>query len=252
MPVQVVALTLLVASCGGAASGGTTDATESSTTTVVVTTIPQATTVPPTTTTSSTTTTTRAPTPQELRTGFLTALEDAGWKTHKDELVGWSAKYPGDWDVIADDSGGQFVLVPPAEGGAIVIMTLLDASDNDASSDDYLRRTVVSSVEQGLLREPQDDAWFWLDTDFNGVQGPQDIVGIELSFAIDPTIGGTLTDEQFAPFWHYGYHDPSLRPAFGYLLQTFGVSPVVFENADGIFTSFEPPGGYPSLQASAG
>jgi hypothetical protein len=92
----------------------------------------------------------------------------------------------------------------------------------------------------------------WLDADFNGVQGTQDIVGAELIFAIDPTTGETLADDQLAPVWWYGYYDPGMRPSYGYVMQTFGVSPILFQNADDIFTSFEPPGGYPSYELPRG
>ena len=129
---------------------------------------------------------------------------------------------------------------------------MLDATEDDESSEDYLTGSVTCAVGEGLRREPQEDGWFWLDSDFDGVEGPQDVVGVQLNIAVDPSTGKAVGDDEVAPVWWYGYYDPQSRPSYGYVMQTLGVSPVVFQAADLIFLSFEPPDGFPTLQTPTG
>jgi hypothetical protein len=253
--ILLTALALVGAACGGTTAATTiADSTTVATAAVApTTTVAVATSTEPTTTTASTTTTTtKPPTPQELRDEFLAALDADGWSVYIDETIGWSIRYPGDWEVTVEEPGGIVWFSPPLGGSVLWVSPSLHAVEDDESSDDYLTGNVAFSVDEGLLREPEEDAWFWLDSDFDGVEGPQDVVGVQLSLAVDPTTGEAVGDDEVAPVWWYGYYDPQARPSYGYGIQTIGVSTVVFQNADWILLSFEPPDGFPTLQPPTG
>ena len=250
-------LVFVLVSCGGSESDGaaaaSSDAQEASASTTTsttqaatTTTTAPMTTTSTSTTTTSTTTTTLPPSPEELREEFLSSLRDDGWQTYVDEVVGWSILVPGDWEVEVEDPGGAVLFMTPQQGGLLVVNPALDATSDDVGSFDYLYGNVEFAIDGGMLRAPADSDWFWLDADFDGSNGLHDIEGVELSFAIDFSTGEALSEDSISPTWWYAYYDPSPRPAYGYIMQTIGVSSVLFEYADEIFLSFEPPAGYPA------
>lgn len=230
----------LVAACG---SG---DSRETTTTAVATTSTSQAasTTSTSTTTTTlpSTTTTTTSTiplTPAELRSEFVAELDAAGWVEYTDSVIGWSIRYPSEWEVVFDEPGDTFG-VAAAGGGLLLISAARDATGDDGSAD-YLEGNIEFSVDDGLLNPADESAWFWLDHDFDNVEGPLDISGVETSLAVDPLTGQAIPENQEAPTWWYGYYNPDLRPDYGYILQTLGTNPALFDVVDSVVLSFVPP-----------
>jgi hypothetical protein len=155
--------------------------------------------------------------------------------------------YPPDWQLL-DDSSDRMILATPSNvnTGILTVSVALDASEEDEGSEDYLVGGVEFAIGDGLLREANFDDVFWLDTNFDGIAGDQDIYGLELELAIDPQTGEPIPQDSSAPVWWYGYYDPVPRPAPGYVFQTIGSAAVLFEFADIVVLSFEPSAGYPS------
>jgi hypothetical protein len=183
-------------------------------------------------------------TPDEQRASFLAGKAAAGWLTHVDGLLGWSLMYPPDWEVLTVDPG-QVALAAPGGAGLFAVSVALDALD-DAGSEDYLRKNVQYAVSTGILLAPDYAADLsWLDADFDGTRGLQDLYRYDLDFAADPFTGEPIPAGYVAPTWWYGYYDPNVSPDYGYIMQTLGVGPVVFATADDIAMTFTPPAGYP-------
>ena len=122
----------------------------------------------------------------------------------------------------------------------------LDAAATDTGSLDYLRGNVETGIAMGLLKTPdwQADQLF-LDVDFDGIRELQDVYGYDLEFAKDPVTGEPIPDGYIAPTRCYGYYDPNVVPAFGYIFETLGVGTVVQSAADEIVKTFTPAAGYP-------
>lgn len=192
------------------------------------------TTLAPTTTTS-----TIPPTPGELRNAFVAELDTAGWAEHTDPVVGWSIRFPAEWEVVIDEPGVSFAVAAPA-GGLLLVSAARDAA-SDMGSAEYLEGNIEFSVESGLLNAPDDGGWFWLDYNFDGVEGPLDIFGAQTLLAVDPVTGEVIPNDQLAPTWWYGYYDADLRPDYGYIFQTLGTNPAMFDVVDMVVLSFEPP-----------
>lgn len=233
----LLAVVITAGSCGGgpidevAQDSSTTSSTSTTSTTSTSTTT---TTIPPTTST------TLPPTAAELRSNFIQSLEAEQWVEYSDEVIGWSIWYPHDWEVVIEEPGGMFALAVPG-GGLFVVGVLLDATDEDFGSYDYLMGNVESSVRDGVLRPIEDAEEFWLDHDFDGSRGPVDIAGLETFLATDPLTGEAIPEGALAPVWWYGYYNPDLRPDYGYIFETIGVNPVLFDRADDLVLSFAPP-----------
>jgi hypothetical protein len=231
---------VMVAAVACAGDQTTTETIASSTTT----TIPTETTAPTSTSTTTTTlpptTTTLGPTAEELRSEFLASLDGDEWSAYADPVIGWTIRYPADWEIWEDNPFDRFVLTTPG-GGVLIVSAALDADDLDDGSASYFDANVDYAVEGGLLREPPTNGWFWLDHDFDDAESPTDIFGVEASLAIDTETGEPLAPDARAPVWWYGYYDPDSRPAYGYIFQTLGTDPLLFQLVDDVVLSFEPP-----------
>ncbi|MGD2061366.1 MAG: hypothetical protein PVF87_10905 [Acidimicrobiia bacterium] len=241
--VWLFAVMALVVSCGGASTGGvaegaataspaSTDTAETAQTTT--TTHTTTTTLPPTTTTS-----TIPPTPAESRSGFISSLTDGGWVEYEDSVIGWSILYPSGWDLVLDEPGSMVVVSPP--DGGLLIVTMQQDALGDLGSYDYLQGNLEYSINEGVLNPNEKSDEFWLDHDFDGTRGPLDIAGVETSLTANPITGETVPEGGIAPSWWYGYYNPDLRPDYGYIFQTVGVSPALFGSADDVVLSFSPP-----------
>ena len=126
------------------------------------------------------------------------------------------------------------------DGGLFIISVARDALGDEGSSD-YLDGNVEFAVIGGLLRPANDNDWFWLDYDFDGMEGLLDIFGVETSLAIDPLSGEPIPEDAIAPTWWYGFYNPELRPDYGYIFQTLGTDPRLFDVVDDVVLSFIPP-----------
>lgn len=238
MSMTIATLTLVAGACaGGSRAAETTMPSPSSTTTATTAT----TTTTTTTTLPPTTTTTAPPTPEELRQAFVEGLDLDGWILYTDSAVGWSIRYPSDWTIL-DEEPGESLVLTPGDGAIFIVGIARDASVGTAGSLDYLNANIEVAVDDGLLRPPPEDNSFWLDLDFDEERDVLDIEGVETWFAIDPTTGETLADDLLAPVWWYGYYDPDVRPDYGFIFQTIGLSPTMFQYVDDVVLSFEPPG----------
>jgi hypothetical protein len=169
----------------------------------------------------------------------MESLEASGWATFTDSVAGWSIKHPSDWNVI-EESPGQLYALETSDGQALFIVSLATDALDDEGSLDYLVGNIDFAVRDGTLRQPADDSWFSLDHDFDGEIGLLDIEGVEASLARDGE-GSPIPEDSIATVWWYAYYNPELRPKYGYIFQTLGVSPILFQHADDIVLSFEPP-----------
>ena len=146
-------------------------------------------------------------------------------------------------EVVLDDPNDKnltFGLAPPGGGGLLLVSVGLDALE-DSGSSDYLQKSVEFAVNAGTLNPPTDDAWFWLDHDFDGVEDLLDIAGVQASLASDPLTGETIPEGATAPTWWYGYYNPALHPDYGYILQTLGTDQAFLGLVDSVVLSFVPP-----------
>lgn len=227
---------LIVAGCSST-TGGTTQSVE---TVVTVTTTAPTVVTTTSTTTPPTTTSTTLPSPSETRAAFMDSLDASGWTTFTDPIAGWSIKHPSDWNVI-DEAPGESYSLETSDSQALFIVSLATDALDDTGSLDYLIGSIDFAVTEGILRQPADDSWFSLDHDFDGETGLLDIEGVEASLARDGE-GNLIPEDSVAPVWWYAYYNPDLRPRYGYIFQTIGISPILFQNADDIVLSFQPPG----------
>ena len=160
---------------------------------------------------------------------------------------GWSIWYPPDWEVLADADNDLLLKSSSDNPALFVVGSALDATEPDAGSLDYLTGNANFAVEDGLLHPFDPEDWFDLDLDFDGETGLLDIYGFELEFAMDPATGDAFPEGAVAPVWWYGYYNPDVRPATGFIFQIFGQDTLAYQIVDAIVSSFEPPGGIPGL-----
>jgi len=235
-----IALVAILASAGcGSPDEESLDATTtgvSSTTTLEVSTTSQ----PPNTTTTFPPTTTALPTPADLRQELLAELDSKGWITYTDASIGWSIRHPADWTVVADEPGDLLVLEWPNGQGYLLVLVGQDAVPGETSLD-YVVGNVEFAVDNGIL-ETLPEETFWLDHDFDGVDGPLDIYGGESTWADDLVMEATpVRIEAQSPAWWYGYYNTNLQPDYGYMMQTVGEVLTVGQTLDDVVLSFEPP-----------
>lgn len=232
---------LTVASCGGSSIAEETE--DNSTTTSTPTTSTSTTSTSTTTTTLPPTTTTLPPTPAEQRAEFIGLLETEGWMQYLESEKGWSIRYPADWEVILEDPDDRHLTfgLAAADGAGLLLVSVgLDALD-DSGSFDYLEKSIQYAVDEGTLNPPGDNDWFWLDHDFDGVQGLLDIAGVQATLVADPLTGDTIPEGAVAPTWWFGYYNPDVHPDYGYIFQTIGADPALFNVVDEVVLSFAPP-----------
>jgi hypothetical protein len=245
--VWLLGVLVTIASCGGGSTGETTADTSTttftSTSTSTTTTSTTTTTLPPTTLPPTTTTTTLPPTPAEQRAEFIGFLEAEGWVEYVEPEKGWSIRYPADWEVVLEDPDDRNLTfgLAAADGAGLMLVSIgLDAQD-DSGSFDYLEKSIEYAVDEGTLNPPGDSDWFWLDHDFDGIQGLLDVAGVQATLVADPLTGDTIPEGAMAPTWWFGYYNPDVHPDYGYIFQTIGADPALFNVVDEVVLSFSPP-----------
>ena len=156
---------------------------------------------------------------------------------------GWSIRFPADWEVVLEDPDDRHLTfgLAAADGAGLLLISIgLDAV-NDSGSFDYLEKSIEFAVNEGTLNPPDDSDWFWLDHDFDGAQGSLDIAGVQASLVADPLTGEPIPEGAIAPTWWFGYYNPDVHPDYGYIFQTIGADPALFNVVDEVVLSFAPP-----------